>query len=826
MSLNIGQRIDVAENGNGQPLPGCSIAVYQPGTTTLASLFSNILGTVPKANPFLADPNGNYQYFAATGVYDENFTGQGIVTAFTLSNVGCPLVTVPNTSGSSNTVLNIQTYGIGVGQAHGVRQGASIASGSPTLTLATPGAFLFALSDVGKLIKVMGAGSAAGDLYATISAFISSTQVTLSVNAATTVTNANAVWFTAGQDAIDRAAINAAIAAATAIQAKIYGPGAFYLYDTTPTWPTGQSGTFQTLIGDGIRSTFFCASNVNAGSFYVNANAPRWESFGGMGQGFSVWGPQFAVPAILSNIQMTGNVITATVSNGVTLPTGRNIYLRLLSSTNGKIINNLKLLVTASSSTQFTATGFTHADIPSTPDTGVGYVVESAFQVDGGIWFARIQEIEIWGFQGAGIEVSTPILNSWTDIWVNHCGWAGYSLSVIPPKAVGATVHGMLNCYALNCYGPGLFGYYLQSSSFIHCGFEQCGGGVILDFCEACTFTSPHIEQIFQNDANVLPGHFIELRSCRNIVFIAPFMITDSGGAATQSFICFNSKSAIAATCQQNKLIRPYAVQSTGVFQTFNVQFQDTGSEWNTVDEIFYNSGTLTFSDLGSNNSLTYKGNEKTQGPQSVNYTGTSAATGIDITANAGAGQVNFMRPGETTNRLQILDSGIFLGAGGVAALDMSIVRTSNGIHTHLNNSGISQQWDCNLTGDAFSRAGVEVDATGNVAYFLGSDGTGAADCFLNRQGVNSWGMGSGHTSINGTLTLANLTSGVLITGVAVTTSGLITASSLKVSGSVGFYGTTPISKPTVTGSKGANAALASLLTQLAALGLITDSTT
>ncbi len=42
----------------------------------------------------------------------------------------------------------------------------------------------------------------------------------------------------------------------------------------------------------------------------------------------------------------------------------------------------------------------------------------------------------------------------------------------------------------------------------------------------------------------------------------------------------------------------------------------------------------------------------------------------------------------------------------------------------------------------------------------------------------------------------------------------------------IGFYGTTPIGKPTVTGAKGGNAALASLLTQLASLGLITDSST
>lgn len=40
----------------------------------------------------------------------------------------------------------------------------------------------------------------------------------------------------------------------------------------------------------------------------------------------------------------------------------------------------------------------------------------------------------------------------------------------------------------------------------------------------------------------------------------------------------------------------------------------------------------------------------------------------------------------------------------------------------------------------------------------------------------------------------------------------------------VGFYGTAPIAKPTVTGSRGGNAALADLLTELANLGLITDS--
>jgi len=41
-----------------------------------------------------------------------------------------------------------------------------------------------------------------------------------------------------------------------------------------------------------------------------------------------------------------------------------------------------------------------------------------------------------------------------------------------------------------------------------------------------------------------------------------------------------------------------------------------------------------------------------------------------------------------------------------------------------------------------------------------------------------------------------------------------------------GFYGTAPIAKPDVSGSRGGNAALADLLTELENLGLITDSTT
>lgn len=53
-----------------------------------------------------------------------------------------------------------------------------------------------------------------------------------------------------------------------------------------------------------------------------------------------------------------------------------------------------------------------------------------------------------------------------------------------------------------------------------------------------------------------------------------------------------------------------------------------------------------------------------------------------------------------------------------------------------------------------------------------------------------------------------------------------LTLSTTGSAASIGFLGASPIARPSVTGSRGGNAALASLLTALANLGLITDSST
>jgi hypothetical protein len=80
-------------------------------------------------------------------------------------------------------------------------------------------------------------------------------------------------------------------------------------------------------------------------------------------------------------------------------------------------------------------------------------------------------------------------------------------------------------------------------------------------------------------------------------------------------------------------------------------------------------------------------------------------------------------------------------------------------------------------------------------------------------------------TSGANALLSANRT-GVVIDTATLTATDITLTGDVKVTGNVGFNNVTPIAKPTVSGSRGGNAALASLLTALANFGLITNSTT
>ena len=66
--------------------PSCTVTVFLAGTTTPASIFSDNVGTA-KANPFTANSDASWSFFVDDGHYDVKFSGTGIVTPFTLSDI-------------------------------------------------------------------------------------------------------------------------------------------------------------------------------------------------------------------------------------------------------------------------------------------------------------------------------------------------------------------------------------------------------------------------------------------------------------------------------------------------------------------------------------------------------------------------------------------------------------------------------------------------------------------------------------------------------------------------------------------------------------------
>lgn len=86
--------------------PSCTVTVYNTGTVTLATIYSdNAITPTPLANPFTAAANGSWTFYAANGQYDVVLSGGGFPTPFTIPNVGLtdPLNLVP--------VFNIRDYG-------------------------------------------------------------------------------------------------------------------------------------------------------------------------------------------------------------------------------------------------------------------------------------------------------------------------------------------------------------------------------------------------------------------------------------------------------------------------------------------------------------------------------------------------------------------------------------------------------------------------------------------------------------------------------------------------------------------------------------------
>src|SRR4030043_1259026 len=70
---------DAVISDQGIPI-AATITIYLAGTTDLAAIWTDIDGSVIKANPFDTDSYGRFQFFATCGYYDVQVSGAGITT--------------------------------------------------------------------------------------------------------------------------------------------------------------------------------------------------------------------------------------------------------------------------------------------------------------------------------------------------------------------------------------------------------------------------------------------------------------------------------------------------------------------------------------------------------------------------------------------------------------------------------------------------------------------------------------------------------------------------------------------------------------------------
>jgi hypothetical protein len=134
-----------------------------------------------------------------------------------------------------------------------------------------------------------------------------------------------------------------------------------------------------------------------------------------------------------------------------------------------------------------------------------------------------------------------------------------------------------------------------------------------------------------------------------------------------------------------------------------------------------------------------------------------------------------------------------------------------------------------NRTGSAWGTAGAGIQ----MAAATYTDSSTATSGTATNAVANSFGRPT-FAATNATVTMTNAATVYIANSPAAGTNVTLTNAyalwvddgSVRLDGNVGFFAATPAAKQTVTGSRGGNAALASLLTALATFGLITDSST
>lgn len=80
MAAYAGLYSGVEQYASGRPAAGVAVTVYQHGTTTPATLYTDRTKTVQASNPVTTDASGNLVFYAAPGLYDVTAASGGTVT--------------------------------------------------------------------------------------------------------------------------------------------------------------------------------------------------------------------------------------------------------------------------------------------------------------------------------------------------------------------------------------------------------------------------------------------------------------------------------------------------------------------------------------------------------------------------------------------------------------------------------------------------------------------------------------------------------------------------------------------------------------------------
>jgi hypothetical protein len=355
------------------------------------------------------------------------------------------------------------------------------------------------------------------------------------------------------------------------------------------------------------------------------------------------------------------------------------------------------------------------------------------------------------------------------------------------------------------------------SSNFIHCKTATPGGGALqLGFFNATPVTKP--APTASGTGNVLSSVVTALNdlglvdstaltdAAANFTSAAQGLVPASGGGTTNFLRADGTFAAPPATAPASP--------------TTSVQFNNAG--------VFGGSANFTYSGTGSNTlTIGPAGNNVNSTITTVAPTG-STATGILRLLGTNASATNGFGGGitlTTGNGTGTQRGGNFIltsGTGGVSGNGGNITMTS-GTGRIGGNFTMESGFGSNTIGGSFTMSGGQGNTTGGTFRLEGGDGQdngGAVDIF----------SGSTFAGASGDVTIRSGQGGAGGNGILNLQNGTILA---KYSGGgddpvvnqIGFYQTTPVDKPTVTGSRASGAALQDLLTKLASLGLITDST-